>query len=244
MSERIRLHKAIAQSGLCSRRKAEELIAQGRVEVNGQFVTEMGVTVTENDEIRVDGDRISAREHIYLLLNKPKGYVTTTADEMGRQTVLDLIPERYRHLKPVGRLDKDTEGLLILTNDGTLAAHLTHARYGVEKEYIAVVEGLANEDQISSLRKGVFIEGIRHRMAQVTVGKLDTKHMTTTLNILLHEGRKRQIRVMTQTVGLPIRSLRRVRIGNLIVKGMAPGECRIIPQKDLERLRSIAKLKG
>lgn len=242
MSEPVRLHRYIAQSGLTSRRKAEELIAQGRVEVNGQVVTTMGVQVSDADEIKVDGDRISVREQVYLLLNKPKGVVTTTDDERGRQTVMDLIPEQYRHLKPVGRLDKDTEGLLILTNDGELAARLTHARYGVEKEYVATVEGIPPSDVMERLRKGVFIENVRMRMAKVWMEKQDPKRMIATLGVILHEGRKRQIREMMEAVGFPIRSLRRVRVGSLYVKGMAPGECRLIPQKDVKKLRSMAGL--
>lgn len=244
MSEPVRLHRYIAQSGLTSRRKAEELIAQGRVQVNGQVVKTMGVQVTDADEVRVDGDRISVREQVYLVLNKPKGVVTTTSDERGRQTVLDLIPEQYRHLNPVGRLDKDTEGLLILTNDGELAARLTHARYGVEKEYVAVLEGVVPDEVMERFKKGVFVEGQRLKMAKVWIEKTDTKRMLTTLGIILHEGRKRQIREMSNAVGHPIRSLRRVRVGNLFVKGMAPGECKLIPQKDVKKLRSMSGLDG
>jgi 23S rRNA pseudouridine2605 synthase len=218
------------------------MIAEGRVEVNGHVIRTMGVLVSDADEVKVDGDRVSVREQVYLILNKPKGVVTTTSDERGRQTVLDLIPEQYRHLKPVGRLDKDTEGLLILTNDGELAARLTHARYGIEKEYVAVLEGIPPTDAIERLRKGVFIDNERMKMYKVWIEKQDPKRMLATLGIILHEGRKRQIREMTNAIGFPIRSLRRIRVGHLLVKGMAPGECRLIPMKDVKRLRSSAGL--
>lgn len=238
----MRLHRFIAQSGITSRRKAEELIAQGRVMVNGQIVTAMGVQVEEGDEVKVDGESISLQESSTLIMNKPKGLLTTLNDPQGRPTVMRLIPREYQSVKPVGRLDKDTEGLLLLTTDGELAMRLTHAKYGIEKEYLAVVLGFPTPSSIDKLRKGVFVEGRRTSPAQVEVIPGDDTKGTTRLKIIIHEGRKRQVREMCRMVGHEVISLRRVRIGHLVLKGMAPGEVRRLPKVDVERLKTAVGL--
>jgi 23S rRNA pseudouridine2605 synthase len=238
----MRLHRYIAQSGITSRRKAEEMIAQGRVVVNGKIITTMGVLVEPGDEVRVDGELIAVQDSATLIMNKPKGLLTTMDDPQGRPTVMRLIPREYQAVKPVGRLDKDTEGLLLLTTDGELAMRLTHAKYGIEKEYLAVVDGLPSQSSIDKLRKGVFVEGRRTSPAQVEMIPGDDTKGTARLKIIIHEGRKRQVREMCRMVGHEVISLRRVRIGHLILKGMAPGEVRRLPKVDVEKLKTAVGL--
>lgn len=238
----MRIHRFIAQAGITSRRKAEEMIAEGRVTLNGHLVTEMGVKVEEGDKVKVDGRLIKPLEHCTLIMNKPRGVLTTMDDPGGRKTVLDLVPDNLRHAKPVGRLDKETDGLLLLTTDGELASRLTHAKYGVEKEYVAVVEGRIEEGDLEKLRKGVFVEGRRTSPAVVRAGFYDDKHDQTGITLIIHEGRKRQVRMMCLAVGHPVKTLRRVRIGHLVLKGMAPGEVRRLPKKDLDRLKASVGL--
>ena len=233
----MRLHRYIAQSGLTSRRKAEELIAQGRVMVNGQVVTAMGVLVEADDEVSVDGEVLKIQETYTLLMNKPKGLLTTLHDPQGRPTVMALLPKELQSAKPVGRLDKDTEGLLLLTTDGELAMRLTHAKYGIEKEYLAVVEGIPTLASLEKLKRGVFVEGRRTAPCQAEMIPGDATKGTSRLKIILHEGRKRQVREMCLSIGHQVISLRRVRIGHLILKGMAPGEVRRLPKKEVDRLR-------
>lgn len=242
MSEPVRLHRFIAQCGVCSRRSAEELILQGRVVVNGQLVVELGTKVSDADRVEVDGTLLKRQQAVTLLMNKPKGYVTTLSDPQRRRTVAQLLPEVGAELKPVGRLDMDTEGALLFTSDGELAARLTHARYGVEKEYEAFVHGLPDDRAMDALRKGVFIEGRRTRPAEVEIIRADSGRGTTKLRILLTEGRKRQVRLMCESAGFPVLSLERVRFAFLKVKGMGPGECRILGKQDVERLRSLVGL--
>jgi pseudouridine synthase len=238
----MRLHRYIAQSGITSRRKAEEMIAQGRVMVNGKIIITMGVLVEPGDEVRVDGELIAVQDSATLIMNKPKGLLTTMDDPQGRPTVMRLIPKEYQAVKPVGRLDKDTEGLLLLTTDGELAMRLTHAKYGIEKEYLAVVDGLPTQSSIEKLRRGVFVEGRRTSPAQVEMIPGDDTKGTARLKIIIHEGRKRQVREMCRMVGHEVISLRRVRIGHLILKGMAPGEVRRLPKVDVERLKTAVGL--
>lgn len=243
MSENIekeRLHKFLARCGVASRRKAEEMIREGAVEVNGEIVIEMGVMVGPDDAVRVNGRGIARERELYLMMNKPKGYLTTTSDEHGRRTVMDLLPELSGTLKPVGRLDLDTEGLLLFTNDGELAARLTHARYGVEKEYVVKVHGKIEPDKIAKLRGGVWIEGGKTK--PIGVELVHQNERESVMRFTLHEGRNRQIRRMCDAVGHGVVSLRRDRFAFLTTKGMALGECRMIGQKDVLRLKSMVKL--
>jgi 23S rRNA pseudouridine2605 synthase len=237
-----RLHVRIAHSGVCSRRAAEKLIQEGRVEVNGATITEMGRKVTDDDEISVDGRRIQVAPLHTVLLNKPLGMVTTLHDPQGRPTIKRLLPELGVQIKPVGRLDMDTEGLLLCTNDGELALRLTHPRYGIEKEYQATVKGRPDEKALKHLRDGVFVEGRKTAPAQVEVAFADSSGVTTVLKIIIHEGRKRQIRLMCEYVGFPIQKLKRTRIGPLKLKGMRPGECIRLGKKDVDELRKLVGL--
>ncbi len=237
-----RLHVRIARSGLCSRRAAEHLIEQGRVELNGEIVTQQGVKVGPGDEVRVDGQPIQAAKIYTVVLNKPVGVVTTMSDPQGRPTIVKHLPNLGVQLKPVGRLDKDTEGLLICTNDGVLALRLAHPRYGVEKEYEAVVIGIPNDKALEKLRKGLFIDGRRTAPARVEVIHAEPKTNTTGLRITIHEGRNRQVRLMCDAVGLPVKTLKRVRIGPLRSKGMRPGEARLLGKQEVDQLRTIVGL--
>jgi 23S rRNA pseudouridine2605 synthase len=235
MSER--LHKRIAASGLCSRRAAEDLIRAGRVAVNGEQVKQMGVVVTDDDDVTVDGESI-ARPGLYVvIMHKPPGYVTPLFDPQGRQTIKRLLPDLGVTLKPVGRLDMNSEGLLILTNDGELANRLTHPRYGIDKEYEVIVKGVPKPEDLDRLRKGIYIEGGKTRPAEIEMlSRPDRSASTSKLKFILHEGKKRQIRLMCDAIGCPVTKLVRVRIGFLKLKGMAAGQCRLLGKQDVDRL--------
>jgi 23S rRNA pseudouridine2605 synthase len=238
-----RLHKRIAASGLCSRRAAETLIADGRVMVNGEIVREQGVKVGDEDTVLVDGAPLPDQRLLYLLMNKPKGVLTTLRDPHGRRTVKDLLPDLSGTVKPVGRLDKDTEGLLIFTNDGALAQRLTHPRYGIEKEYIVQVKGIVADKDIQRLAKGMWIpEGGKTAPATVNRIQRDEKADRTTFNITIHEGRKRQIRLMCMGIGHPVKELKRVRVGPIELKSQPRGTCRMLGKPEIEALRAAVQL--
>lgn len=239
-SELVRLHKRIAESGLCSRRAAEGLISEGRVAVNGKVVREMGVKVTLEDEVLVDGVAIGIAKTYTLMMNKPVGYVTTLKDPQGRPTVARILPDLGVMLKPVGRLDMDSEGLILFTNDGELANRLAHPRYGIEKEYEVIVHGLPDEKSIQKLRDGIYIETGKTSPAKVFV--LNSQRERSKLKFIIHEGKKRQIRLMCEAIGNPVISLRRVRYGHLTVKGLTKGECRMLGQKDVQLLKKMVGL--
>jgi len=227
---------------MCSRRAAEELIRQGRVTVNGQPISLMGVKVSDADEVAVDGIPIAIARTYTLVLFKPAGCVTTLRDPQGRPTIVRYLPDMGVQLKPVGRLDMETEGLLVCTNDGELANRLAHPRYGVEKEYQAIVEGVPDEKALAKLRKGVWIEeGGKTAPAKVEVGKtVGTR--STLLRITIHEGRKRQVRLMCEAVGHPVMSLKRIRYGPLRIKGMRAGEARMLGKQEIDELRKLVGL--
>ena len=237
-----RLHVRIAHSGLCSRRAAEKLILEARVTVNGAIVAELGYKVSDGDDVRVDGQPIRSAKHYTVLLNKPAGVVTTLSDPQGRPTVVKYLPDFGVQLKPVGRLDMDTEGLLLVTNDGELANRLAHPRYGVEKEYQAIVKGIPNDEALERLRAGVYIEGKKTAPAKVEVIHAEAKTQTTGLRITIHEGRKRQVRLMGDAVGHPVMSLKRVRYGPLRIRGMRVGEAKLLGKKEVDELRILVGL--
>lgn len=239
-SELERLHVRIARSGFASRRAAEGIIADGRVTVNGNLVVEMGVKVSPEDVVAIDGVPIAVAKRYTVALYKPKGVVTTLSDPQGRPTVVRYLPDYGVPLKPVGRLDMDTEGLLLCTNDGDLHARLSHPRYGIEKEYLAIVEGVPDERALDQLRKGVFIEG--RKTAPAKVETVHEEPRSTSLRITIHEGRYRQVRFMCEAVGHPVISLKRVRYGPLVLKGMRAGEAKLLGKKDVDGLRKLVGL--
>jgi 23S rRNA pseudouridine2605 synthase len=238
-----RLQKLIAEAGLASRREAEALILAGQVRVNGSVVRELGSRADpRRDRIQVKGRAIGrpARRKSYLVY-KPRGVVTTTRDPHAKRTVLDLVPARDR-LFPVGRLDAASEGLLLLTNDGTLAHALLHPSFGVERTYRVSVEGSVRADALRRLSKGIEVEG--QRMAVVSARLLERDDRHTVLEIALAEGRKRQIRALMRAVGHPVRRLVRTRFGPLTLRGLSPGEWRPLferEQRALERMVSEAE---
>ena len=237
-----RLQKVLSQAGIASRRAAEKLIADGRVSVNGATVTEMGTKADLGaDDIRVDGRRIKAAERSrYVLLNKPAGYVSTRSDPQRRQTVIDLLPGVREYVYPVGRLDYDTEGLLLLTNDGDLAAMLTHPRHGVERTYEAKVAGMPDDVALARLRKGIPLDGRRTLPADVSLINKGSRNRDGILLMTIREGRNRQVRRMCEAVGHPVRELRRTRIGPIQDRRLKPGEWRELRSDEVMALRKSA----
>jgi 23S rRNA pseudouridine2605 synthase len=239
--EGIRLQKVIAEAGVASRRAAEEMIRTGRVQVNGRIVVEQGLRVDpEQDEIKVDGTILSRPESkVYLLFYKPGGCVTTVSDPQGRRTVLDLIDGVDARVFPVGRLDYDAEGLLVLTNDGFLANRLQHPRYGVPKIYEVKVKGRPDERALARLRQGVVLEEGRTAPAEVSVLRLLPK--AAWLRIVLHQGWNRQIKRMGEAVGYPVSKIRRVGYGPLEPGELKPGAFRPLTPREVRKLYEIAQ---
>jgi 23S rRNA pseudouridine2605 synthase len=239
-----RLARFLAHAGIASRRHAEELIAAGRVQVNGVSVTTQGTRVDpEHDKVTVDGKPVAApTRHVYILLHKPVGYVTTARDPQGRPTVLDLLPPELHRLRvyPVGRLDIDTSGLLLLTNDGDFALRLSHPRYATEKHYHALVQGCPTRAQLESLREGIDItedDGRVHRTAPTQVQILRRAGTNCWLTLTLHEGRKRQVRRMLAAAGHPVLQLVRVGVGPLTLGNLAAGQWRYLTDKEVKTIQ-------
>ncbi|MEX2247319.1 MAG: pseudouridine synthase [Dehalococcoidia bacterium] len=247
---RERLQKILAQAGFGSRRSAERLITAGRVSVNGATVSQLGAQADPGtDRIEVDGAPISlSEERVYLAMHKPYGYVTTVRDPQKRRTVMDLLPPGLpAHVVPVGRLDRDSEGLLLLTNDGELAHRLAHPRYQIDKEYATLVHGVPGDAAIESLRHGVAIAGRKTAPAAAEVTPrppygFEQKRGHTWLTIVIHEGRKRQVRLMCAAVGHPVRSLIRTRVGEVRLGRLARAKTRPLRPRELAALRELLDL--
>src|SRR5688572_20898744 len=239
----IRLQKLISMAGIASRRAAEELILDGRVSVNGEVVRTLGAKADPaKDEIKVDGRRLrlDVRQR-YILLNKPKGYVTTRKDPQGRRTVMDLLTGVREYVYPVGRLDYDSEGLLLMTSDGDLAARLMHPRHGVERVYEAIVAGAPAEEALDKLRRGIFLEGERTAPAEVRRGAVVGKgRQQTKLTITLREGRNRQVRRMCAAIGHNVRQLTRVRMGPIRLGDLRPGHWRDLTTSEIDKLKAAS----
>ena len=218
-----RLQKVIANSGYCSRRKAEEEITKGHVTVNGQIITELGTKVNVSDVIEINGTVLKKQdEKEYILFFKPREVVTTTHDDKGRKTVLDYIDTDLR-IYPIGRLDYDTTGLLLLTNDGELANLLMHPKTEIEKVYVAKIEGILTGKEINKLKNGVVIDGRKTSKAKVKVRKVDKKNQTSIVEITIHEGRNHQVKKMFERVGHTVLKLKRERFAFLDLKGLRSG---------------------
>jgi 23S rRNA pseudouridine2605 synthase len=240
VSEGERLQKVLAHAGVASRRAAEELITNGRVAVNGEVVRELGRRVTPGDRIAVDGQPLAGAERlVYLAVNKPIGYVSTAQDPEGRPTIVSLV-RRAERVYPVGRLDWDTEGLVLLSNDGALTHRLTHPRYGVEKEYHALVAGYPSHATLRRLIEGVELDDGVTAPAQVRRLRQDGQGIW--LAITLHEGRNRQVRRMLEVVRHPVKRLRRVRVGPVELGDLPPGRSRDLSAPELAALRRAAGL--
>lgn len=243
--EEMRLSRFLAQAGVASRRHAEEIITDGRVQVNGEVINTQGTKVRpEHDQVSVDGKLIQiVIQKVYLLLNKPAGYVSTAQDPQHRPTVLALLSPELRRLRvyPVGRLDIDTSGLMLLTNDGDFALHLTHPRYSTFKHYEAVIQGQPTQEALEQLRRGVSIredDGELFQTAPAQVKLIRANTNLSTLRLTLHEGHKRQVRRMLVAVGYPVRHLTRVGVGTLTLQGVAPGTWRHLSAEEVQRLKT------
>ena len=232
-----RLNKYIASSGLCSRRKADELIESGLVMVNGKKISELGYVVMPKDKVFVQGKLIHPVKHEYYRFYKPAGYITTAEDEKGRKTIYDLLPDNLHHLKPVGRLDKDSTGLIILTNDGDLINELTHPSAKVPKLYRVVVDAKITQNDIDKMYKGIEIEPGKIAYAQVEVLDFDDK--STVMEILLYQGLNRQIRKMFEFLGYNVVSLKRVQHATLTLEGLKRGEFKPIKPGQIKDLRNF-----
>ena len=235
-----RLQKVIANSGYCSRRKAEELISAGKVRVNGMVISELGFKVDGNDQIMIDNEVLSREEKEYILLNKPRGVVTTTNDEKNRKTVIDLINTNKR-VYPVGRLDYDTTGALLLTNDGELTNLLIHPRNKIDKVYIAKVKGFFDKESALSMSRGVIIDGVKTARSFVKLKKFDKKSNTSLVEVVIHEGRNHQVKKMFNAVGFDVIKLKREMFAFLDVNGLKSGEYRFLSIKEVKQLYSLVK---
>ncbi len=235
-----RLQKIIAQAGIASRRDAEELIKTGRVTVNGKVVTELGTKVEpKRDRVAVDNKLIKAEKYLYILLNKPKGVITALEDPQGRKTVADLVADIPERIYPVGRLDYNTEGLLIMTNDGDLTNSLTHPSHEIAKTYLAKVHGYPREEKLDKLRVGIKLEDGVTAPAKIHVVDVDQEKELTTLEIVIYEGKNRQIRRMCETIGHPVKTLKRIKISFLTLEGLRRGQYRHLLAGEVEELKNV-----
>ncbi len=232
-----RLQKYLAQCGVASRRKCEELILQGRVQVNGVTVTELGTKINpEKDKIKFDGKDIrQAQKLVYILLNKPIGYVTTADDQFGRDTVLDLVKVKER-IVPVGRLDMYTSGALILTNDGDFVYQVTHPKHEIEKTYTVTIKGIVQNSEVEQLRNGIKIDDYITKPARVKILKTDTEKDISRLEITIHEGKNRQVRKMCEAVGRKVLALHRSKIGGIGVKDIELGKWRYLTANEVQQI--------
>ena len=233
-----RLQKIIANSGYCSRRKAEDFIRAGKVKVNGEIVTNLGTKASSNDVITVCGNKLGYENKEYILLYKPRGVVTTTNDEKGRKTVLDIVETKNR-LYPVGRLDYDTSGLLLLTNDGKLTNLLIHPSKEISKVYVAKIEGVFTKLEASKLLKGVFVSGDRLKADRIRIKKRNKER--TIVEITIHSGKYHQIKNMFEGVGCKVIALKREKFAFLDLKGLKSGEYRYLSVKEVKTLYSLVK---
>jgi 23S rRNA pseudouridine2605 synthase len=235
-----RLQKVIAHAGIASRRKAEQLILDGKVTVNGKVVKELGVKVSPQDRVEVEGIPIEKEQPVYYLLYKPRGVISSVKDEKGRKVVTDFLPETNQRVYPVGRLDYDTSGLLILTNDGDFANLLMHPKSEIEKVYIAKTKGIPPREKLKMLQKGIELEDGKTAPAKVKMRSLDRKKQTAIIEIAIHEGRNRQVRRMFEAIGYPVLKLKRERYGMLTLKGLSAGDVRELTPHEVKQLRALA----
>ncbi|MCT1903263.1 pseudouridine synthase [Oceanobacillus sojae] len=235
-----RLQKVIAQSGLTSRRKAEQLILDGKVKVNNKTVTEMGVKVTSDDKVEVDGVPLEKEESVYYLLYKPRGVISSVKDDKGRKVVTDFLPEVSERVFPVGRLDYDTSGILLLTNDGEFANQLMHPSKEVNKVYVAKVKGIPHKKELLQLRKGVMSDNEKLKAVYVNMLSSDKEKKTSIIELTLHEGKNRQVRRMLEAIGFPVMKLKREQYSFLTLQGLNAGEYRSLTPKEVNQLRNTS----
>ena len=230
-----RLQKLIAQAGVASRRKAEELITEGKVKVNGKVVTELGVKASKNDIIEVNGEVLVPEEKEYYLLNKPREVITSTKDEKNRKTVVDLIDTDVR-IYPIGRLDYDTTGALLLTNDGDFANIIMHPANKIEKVYLAKLNGILKKEGVDQLKAGVLLDNVLVKASRVKVKKVDYEKNTSMVEITINEGKNHQVKRMFEAIGFKVEKLTRKRIGIFQLEGLQSGEYRPLTRKEIETI--------
>ena len=243
MNLKTRLNKYIASAGICSRRAADDLIEQGHVNVNGKKITELGFLVSEKDKVFIDGKLIQPKKHEYYRFYKPAGYITTSDDEKGRKTIYDVLPENLHNLKPVGRLDKDSTGLLIMTNDGDLINELTHPSVKVPKVYIVRIDGRINQNHIDQMATGIEIE--QGKIAYAEVDVIEVSNKSTLMEVVLYQGLNRQIRKMFDYLGFEVQSLKRIQHATITLDGLKKGEFKPIKPKQIKELKTyLSKIVG
>jgi 23S rRNA pseudouridine2605 synthase len=235
-----RLQKVIAQAGIASRRKSEELIKEGKVKVNGKIVTQLGVKVTASDKVEVNEIQIEREIPVYFILYKPRGVISSVSDEKGRKVVTDFFPHLMERIYPVGRLDYDTSGLLLMTNDGEFANLLMHPRSEIEKVYVAKIKGIPLKENLRKLEKGIKLEDGKTSPARVKMISLDKKKQTSIIELVIHEGRNRQVRRMFEAIGHQVLKLKRERYGSLTLNGLNAGEARELTPHEVKQLRALA----
>lgn len=236
-----RLQKVIAHAGVASRRKAEEMILEGKVKVNGKVVKELGVKVSNSDTVEVGGIPLEKEQPVYFLFYKPRGIISSVTDDKGRKTVTDYFPEIKERIYPVGRLDYETSGILLLTNDGEFANLLMHPRNEIEKEYIAKVKGIPLRENLKALEKGIVLEDGKTAPARTKVISFDKKKGTSIVQLTIHEGKNRQVRRMFEAIGNPVVKLRRERYGFLDLRGLQAGDARELTAHEVKQLRVLAE---
>ncbi|MDQ6599511.1 rRNA pseudouridine synthase [Bacillus salipaludis] len=235
-----RLQKVMAAAGIASRRKSEELIKEGKVKVNGKIVTELGLKVSANDKVEVNEIPIEREEPVYFLLYKPRGVISSVSDDKGRKVVTDFFSEFKERIYPVGRLDYDTSGLLLMTNDGEFANLLMHPRNEIEKVYVAKVKGIPQKESLRKLEKGIRLEDGKTAPAKVKMLSLDKKKQTAIVEIIIHEGRNRQVKRMFEAIGHEVIKLKRERYGFLTLNGLSAGDARELTPHEVKQLRALA----
>lgn len=236
-----RLQKVIAHAGIASRRKAEELILEGKVKVNGKTVRELGVKVSDSDKVEVNEIPLENEVKVYFLFYKPRGVISSVEDEKGRKTVRDFFPMIKERIYPVGRLDYDTSGLIIMTNDGEFANALTHPRFEIKKTYIARVKGLPSKHSLKELEKGIKLEDGMTAPARVRLQSYDKKKDKSIVELTIHEGRNRQVRRMLEAIGHPVQKLKREQYAFLTLRGLNAGDWRELSPHEVKQLRTLAE---
>lgn len=238
-----RIQKRIAASGIASRRKAEELIVEGRVKVNGLIVDSLGVKVGPNDEVTVDDVLVTKLSSLYLVLNKPRGYISTVSDDLGRKTVMDLVPTEFKDFKvfPVGRLDYDTKGVIILTNDGEFMNEMVGPKSGIQKEYLVRIKGIINNNALNRLENGVMINGKTTLPAIVSLESIDRDNSSSLVRITITQGMNHQVKEMFKAVGYEVKKLTRVRFGCIEINDLAEGEIRRLTTHEVKQLHILSK---
>lgn len=232
----MRINKYLASSGIASRRESDKLVQDGRVTVNGKVVS-LGIEVSDSDKVCVDGKPVSIKKNEYYILNKPKGYICSVSDDRGRKTVLDLMPKNIGRIYPVGRLDYDSEGLLILTTDGELAQHLTHPSNNVPKTYLVKVEGRLTESDLNPIRSGIEIDGYVTKKSKANI--VETNKDFTKAHITIYEGKNREIRKMFGAIGKEVTLLKRIKIGELSLRGLDRGAYRKLNKQEIAYLMNL-----